>query len=66
MNWLLVACGGAIGASLRYGITLSLSQTGSLFPWATWWINLLGFFVQAYFLLLARNTQFYNRKHGFS
>ena len=35
MNWLLVACGGAIGASLRYGITLSLSQTGSLFPWAT-------------------------------
>lgn len=42
MNWLLVACGGAIGASLRYGAGFMLAKPQSLFPWATWIVNLLG------------------------
>lgn len=42
MNWLLVACGGAIGASLRYGAGFLISKPQSLFPWSTWAVNILG------------------------
>ena len=49
MNWLLVACGGAIGASLRYGAGLIISKPHSLFPWATWSINILGCFLAGIF-----------------
>ena len=43
MNWLLVACGGAMGACLRYGAGFLWEKpTTSLFPWATWSINLVG------------------------
>jgi fluoride exporter len=42
MNWLLVACGGAIGASLRYGAGFLISKPQSLFPWTTWTVNLIG------------------------
>lgn len=49
MNWLLVACGGAIGASLRYAASLWLFKPQSLFPWPTWWINLLGCFCAGLF-----------------
>lgn len=42
MNWLLVACGGAIGASLRYGAGLLLSKPSQAFPWSTWSVNILG------------------------
>lgn len=42
MQWLFVACGGAIGASLRYGMSLWFTQSNHIFPWATWSINLLG------------------------
>ena len=42
MNWLLVACGGAIGASLRYAAGFLLAKSQSLFPWATWTVNLVG------------------------
>ncbi len=49
MNWLLVACGGAIGASLRYGAGLIIVKPQSLFPWATWSINLLGCFLAGVF-----------------
>lgn len=42
MNWLLVACGGAIGASLRYGASLWIMPSQAGFPWATWLINLVG------------------------
>lgn len=41
MNWLLVACGGALGASIRYGIGMFFHTSGH-FPWATWMINLIG------------------------
>ena len=49
MNWLLVACGGAIGASLRYGAGFIISKPYSLFPWATWSINILGCFLAGVF-----------------
>ncbi|KKW77280.1 fluoride efflux transporter CrcB [Acinetobacter bereziniae] len=49
MNWLLVACGGAIGASLRYGAGFLISKPLSLFPWATWSINILGCFLAGVF-----------------
>lgn len=42
MTWLLVATGGAIGAMLRYALGLMLVKPTSLFPWSTWWINLVG------------------------
>ena len=42
MNWLWVAMGGAIGASLRYGIGLWLFKPQMQFPWPTWWVNILG------------------------
>ena len=49
MNWLLVACGGAIGASLRYGAGLIIAKPQNLFPWATWSINILGCFLAGIF-----------------
>lgn len=42
MNWLLVAIGGAIGASLRYGAGVFLLKPTSIFPWTTWWVNIFG------------------------
>lgn len=53
MNWLLVACGGAIGASLRYGAGLLLSKPTHLFPWSTWSINLVGCFLAGIFYALS-------------
>ncbi|MEG0481706.1 MAG: fluoride efflux transporter CrcB [Acinetobacter sp.] len=49
MNWLLVACGGAIGASLRYGAGFIISKPQSLFPWTTWSVNLFGCFLAGIF-----------------
>lgn len=54
MNWLLVACGGAIGASLRYGAGFLISKPLSLFPWATWSINILGCFLAGIFVFTLR------------
>ncbi|WP_347453536.1 fluoride efflux transporter CrcB [Acinetobacter thermotolerans] len=42
MNWLLVAMGGAIGATLRYGAGLLIAKPQMMFPWPTWWINVIG------------------------
>ena len=42
MTWLWVASGGAIGASLRYALGMYLAKPDSVFPWATWWINIGG------------------------
>lgn len=43
-HWLLVAIGGAIGASLRYGLSLILPMQAAAgrFPWATFTANVLG------------------------
>ena len=54
MNWLLVACGGAIGACLRYGAGLLIVRPTSLFPWATWSINVLGCFLAGVFFALSQ------------
>jgi fluoride exporter len=41
-----VALGGALGASARYGVDRLIEQrTSSIFPWATFTINLTGCFV---------------------
>jgi len=42
MNWLLVALGGACGATLRYGVSLLLQRASSGFPYATLAVNALG------------------------
>lgn len=42
MNWVLVALGGGIGAMLRYAFSLWLLKPQALFPWQTWWVNLVG------------------------
>ncbi|MDO8879664.1 MAG: fluoride efflux transporter CrcB [Coriobacteriia bacterium] len=42
-GWLAVAGGGAIGAMLRYGVTLALSRPGAVsLPWHTLGVNVLG------------------------
>jgi fluoride exporter len=43
MQFLLVALGGAAGAVLRYGATLVLKP--SVFPWATFAVNIAGCFI---------------------
>ena len=46
INLAAVALGGAIGASLRYGVTLAMvSALGKNFPYATLTVNVLGSFV---------------------
>ncbi|WP_096086503.1 fluoride efflux transporter CrcB [Agaribacterium haliotis] len=45
MNWLAVACGGAIGACLRYSLALSFASYGFRFPIATFAANMLGCFL---------------------
>jgi len=43
----LVAVGGAIGASARYGLTEWFPDAGSGFPWTTFTINVVGSFLLA-------------------
>lgn len=54
MNWLLVALGGAIGASLRYSASIWLVKPGGLFPWTTWSVNLLGCFLAGAFFAFSQ------------
>lgn len=54
MNWLLVACGGAIGAVSRYGLGQLIGQPQHLFPWATWWINIVGCVLAGMFFALSQ------------
>lgn len=42
-GWLLVALGGAVGASARYGVGLAATRLfGPGFPWGTLTVNVLG------------------------
>jgi len=43
----LVAFGGAIGASARFGLATSFPDSGTGFPWTTFGINLVGSFLLA-------------------
>lgn len=53
-KYLAVAGGGAVGAMLRYYLTLSgLSRTAQPFPTATFIINVSGSFIIGFFLTLA-------------
>ncbi|SFT92933.1 CrcB protein [Actinopolyspora lacussalsi subsp. righensis] len=48
MTLLLVALGGAAGAVLRYGIDLGVRRgPGSVFPWGTFTVNVVGSFLIA-------------------
>lgn len=52
-KYLAVAAGGAVGAVLRYYLTLSgLSRTAQPFPTATFIINITGSFIIGFFLTL--------------
>lgn len=48
--WLLVAMGGAIGATLRYGVYRGVTLAGWSSPWATLAVNLLGSMVLGWLL----------------
>lgn len=53
MNWLAVAAGGALGASLRYALALSLAGKLGKFPLATFVANCTGAFLMGLgFILL--------------
>lgn len=41
-NILLVALGGALGASARYGVSLATAQPSDAWPWPTFSINVAG------------------------
>jgi fluoride exporter len=53
MNWLWVACGGAIGASLRYAASVYFISAPANFPWITWSVNLLGCLLAGIFFALS-------------
>ena len=64
--WLLVAAGGAVGASLRYAISLSMGGSmtiagdiGSRYPWATLLANALGCFAIGLVWGLWANAQWF-------
>ena len=47
-----IACGGAIGATARYEMTLAMPIHSGKFPWATFWTNVTGSFVLGVILIL--------------
>jgi CrcB protein len=48
----VIAAGGMLGASARYGIARWLPTEPCRFPWATFWTNLSGSFLLGLFLVL--------------
>jgi CrcB protein len=48
----VIAIGGMIGATARYGIARWLSVESGRFPWATFWTNLSGSFVLGFVLVV--------------
>jgi CrcB protein len=48
----VIALGGMLGASARYGIARWLPVTSGQFPWATFWTNLSGCFVLGFLLVV--------------
>lgn len=55
INLLLVAGGGALGAMLRYGLSLWLENPQAVFPWATWWVNLCGCLCAGIFFAISQH-----------
>ncbi|MFE2103787.1 fluoride efflux transporter CrcB [Streptomyces sp. NPDC059468] len=48
----VVAVGGALGATARYGLTLAWPTPVGAFPWATFWTNVVGCAVIGVFMVL--------------
>jgi fluoride exporter len=48
----VVACGGAIGASARYALSLWWPAQPGGFPWATFWTNVVGCAVIGVFMVV--------------
>lgn len=48
----VVALGGMVGASARYGVARWVPARPAGFPWATFWINLAGSFLLGFLLVL--------------
>jgi len=61
-----VAAGGALGASLRYGVSLLTLRLGSpAFPWGTLAVNLIGSFVAGFIWAILDQTTGDQRNHAF-
>lgn len=52
MIWLAVAFGGALGAVIRYWVSLALPTVGEGFPWATLAVNVAGSALMGLFYIL--------------
>lgn len=53
---LLVAAGGALGASARYGVSLALINSAGRFPFATLTVNILGSFLLGLLFAYSQHT----------
>lgn len=56
MEWLIIALGGGIGATLRYGIMQIIQKLHLNSYWATVTVNLIG----SFFLGIAAHTTFFS------
>lgn len=45
LHWILVACGGFIGAILRFQLTERLNRQSVDYPLGTWLVNMVGSFI---------------------
>ena len=46
LQLLVIGCGGAVGAMMRYGLGLRVTLlAGSAFPWGTLFVNIVGCFL---------------------
>jgi CrcB protein len=53
LQLLVIGCGGAVGALMRYGLGLRITLlTGSAFPWGTLFVNIVGCFLAGLLLTL--------------
>ena len=52
MMWLFVACGGALGAVARYGVSHWLAVPAKVFPWSTLAVNVIGSLLMGVFYVL--------------
>jgi CrcB protein len=48
----VIALGGALGATARYGLAQALPTSAGRFPWATFWTNVSGSLVLGIFLVV--------------
>ena len=61
-----VVAGGALGASLRYGVSLAVLRLGSTsFPWGTLVVNIVGSFVAGFVWALLDQSTGNQRNHAF-